>query len=59
MVKGLYTGYTGMVNSQKRLDVIPTTLQMQQRQVLKQRAVQHRHLIPCMPSRLKMQQSDI
>ena len=22
MVKGLYTGYTGMVNSQKRLDVI-------------------------------------
>ena len=51
MVKGLYTGYTGMVNSQ--------TLQMQQRQALKQRAVQHRHLIPCMPSRLKMQQSDI
>lgn len=26
MVKGLYTGYTGMVNSQKRLDVISNNL---------------------------------
>ena len=26
MVKGLYTGYTGMVNEQKRLDVIANNL---------------------------------
>ena len=26
MVKGLYTAYTGMVNSQKRLDVVSNNL---------------------------------
>lgn len=26
MVKGLYTGYTGMVNEQKRMDVIANNL---------------------------------
>ena len=26
MVKGLYTGYTGMVNEQKRLDVVANNL---------------------------------
>ena len=59
MVKGLYTGYTGMVNSQKRLDVISNNLANATTTGFKAEGCTTQHLIPCMPSRLKMQQSDI
>ena len=59
MVKGLYTGYTGMVNSQKRLDVISNNLANATTTGFKAEGCTTQAFDSCMPSRLKMQQSDI
>lgn len=56
MVRGLYTAYTGMVNSQHRLDVVSNNLANATTTGYKRKDAQRSLLMLFMALRLKMRQ---
>ena len=56
MVRGLYTAYTGLVNQQKRLDIVSNNLANSTTTGYKKEGMTTRALIQYMGLRLKMRQ---